>query len=616
MPDIKGSLTPPSEPMMQWRLVVAFLAMGAVLFLSPYFYKRFSPPPATTTRTEPPKEVNQQPPAPPPKRVAAPAVCAPPPAQASAQQEQSYTVDTDLYHIEFSNRGATVRKWVLKKFKDSAGNPLDLVAPGASKASYPFSLAFPEAKPAVDVNNVLFRPSPAPDGIDYLYSDGNVCVSKSFRFDRNGYLSQFASAAAQGGAGLPHLIEWRGGFGDTALQNAVSQQRTVNYNLDTNSLSTHDAKEAEAATAAEAEAARAAEAARVAEAKRVQDAEETRTDAEKKRKGAKEKREKLITAGRLSFAGIEDTYFAAVFLPPADGQVEIRTISDNVQGAPGQGAQPHVGARVGGAAENQFSVFVGPKKLDLLKKASPRLEQMVDFGWFWFIAKPLFLVLNWLNDKLAEDYGWAIVLLTILINFAILPMRLKSMKSMKRMQALQPQIAAINAKYKNVGMRDPRKAQQNEEVMGLYKKHGVNPMGGCLPMLLQIPVFYGFYKVLTVAIEMRGAHWLWVTDLSQPEHLPIRILPIAMIVAQFVMQKMTPNPSVDPNQQRMMMLLPLVFGFMFYGVASGLVLYWLTSNLVGIVQQWFINRSMGVAGAGAAPPPVVAAKPKKGGGRR
>jgi YidC/Oxa1 family membrane protein insertase len=224
----------------------------------------------------------------------------------------------------------------------------------------------------------------------------------------------------------------------------------------------------------------------------------------------------------------------------------------------------------------------------------------------------LFLILNWLNDHVVHNYGWAIILVTILINFAILPMRLKSMRSMKKMQNLKPQIDAINAKYKNVGLRDPRKADQNAEVMDLYKKHGVNPMGGCLPMVLQIPVFFAFYKVLTVAIEMRGASWLWVTDLSQPEHLPIRILPVAMIVAQFVMQKMTPNPSADPNQQRMMMFLPLVFGFMFYGVSSGLVLYWLTSNLVGIVQQWFINKSMGApAGAAAVEPAKAAAAPGK-----
>ena len=142
-------------------------------------------------------------------------------------------------------------------------------------------------------------------------------------------------------------------------------------------------------------------------------------------------------------------------------------------------------------------------------------------------------------------------------------------------------------------MRDPRKAEQNQEVMDLYKKHGVNPLGaGCMPLVLQIPFFFAFYKVLSVSIEMRGANWLWVSDLSQPETLAIRILPLMMIGTQFFLQKMTPHPGADPAQQKMMMFMPLVLGFMFYGVSSGLVLYWLTSNLVGIAQQWFINRSM------------------------
>ncbi len=128
--------------------------------------------------------------------------------------------------------------------------------------------------------------------------------------------------------------------------------------------------------------------------------------------------------------------------------------------------------------------------------------------------------------------------------------------------------------------------------MELYKKEGVNPMGGCLPMLIQLPILYAFYKVLNVTIELRGAHWLWVTDLSQPEKLPIHILPLIMIVSQFVMQKMTPNPGMDPSQAKMMMFMPLMFGFFFYNFSSGLVLYWLTSNLVGIVQQWMVNRTM------------------------
>jgi YidC/Oxa1 family membrane protein insertase len=154
-------------------------------------------------------------------------------------------------------------------------------------------------------------------------------------------------------------------------------------------------------------------------------------------------------------------------------------------------------------------------------------------------------------------------------------------------------------------MRDPKKAEQNQEVMDLYKKNGVNPVGGCLPMLLQIPFLYAFYKVLAVSIEMRGAHWLWVTDLSQPESLAIHLLPILLVVTQFLTQRMTPSPGMDPSQQKMMMLMPLVFGYMFYFASAGLVLYWLTGNLVGIAQQWLLNRSM------PAPAVQPTAPPKK-----
>jgi YidC/Oxa1 family membrane protein insertase len=213
----------------------------------------------------------------------------------------------------------------------------------------------------------------------------------------------------------------------------------------------------------------------------------------------------------------------------------------------------------------------------------------------------LFLSINWLTNRYVQNYGWSIVLITVIINFLLLPLKISSLKSMKQMQTLQPQIAAINEKFKGIGMRDPRKAQQNEEIMGLYKKHGVNPMGGCMPMLLQIPFFIAFYKVLTVSIEMRGARWLWVTDLSQPEHLPIHILPIAMIVSQFMLQKMSPTTSADPTQQRIMLLMPLMFSFMFYNMSSGLMLYWLTSNVVGVAQQLVFNRMFHAPAPAAAP---------------
>jgi YidC/Oxa1 family membrane protein insertase len=202
--------------------------------------------------------------------------------------------------------------------------------------------------------------------------------------------------------------------------------------------------------------------------------------------------------------------------------------------------------------------------------------------------------MQWLNNNYLHNYGWSIVVLTIIINFLLLPLKFTGMKSMRKMSSLQPQIQAINDKYKNVGIRDPRKAEQNQEVMDLYKKHGVNPLGaGCLPLLLQIPFFSAFYKVLSVAIEMRGANWLWVTDLSQPETLAIRVLPILMVGTQFLLQKMTPpTPGADPSQQKMMMFMPLMMGVFFYTAVSGLVLYWLTSNIVGIAQQWFINKMM------------------------
>jgi len=311
----------------------------------------------------------------------------------------------------------------------------------------------------------------------------------------------------------------------------------------------------------------------------------------------------VTVTGNYSFAGLDDRFFAFVALPKDNTSTKVELLKDDLPAANGK-TEMHAGVELGGDTVNRMQVFVGPKDIDLLRKVDPKLEQLIDWGWFGVIAKPLFLVLHWVNDNVVHNYGWSIMLITIAINLLLMPVRLSTMKSQRRMQSLQPQIAAINAKYKGLSLRDPRKAQQNQEVMDLYKKEGVNPMGGCLPMLVQIPLMYAFYKVLAVTIELRGAHWLWIGDLSQPEQLAIHILPIIMIVSQFIMQKMTPNPGMDPQQAKMMMFMPLMFGFFFYNLSSGLVLYWLTSNLAGILQQWFINRTM----PAPAPVPKVPAK--------
>jgi YidC/Oxa1 family membrane protein insertase len=317
----------------------------------------------------------------------------------------------------------------------------------------------------------------------------------------------------------------------------------------------------------------------------------------------------VTSEGNFSFAGIEDTYFTAAFLPAAGGPVKLLTFSDTVATATDPKEQPHVGVGIGGSGRNIFSAFVGPKDLDTLTKVNPKLASIIDFGWFSFLAKPLFLALHYVYERGVHNYGWSIIAVTVFITFLLFPLRLSNLKSMKKMQALKPQIDAINEKYKGISMRDPRKQQQNEETMALYKKHGANPMGGCLPMIVQIPFFYAFYRVLAVAIEMRHARWLWVSDLAAPEHLAIHILPIAMIATQFLMQKMTPATSVDPNQQRMMLMMPLVMGFIFYNLPSGLVLYYFTSNLVGIGQQVFFNKTVTIADMPLPLPPPSGKKP-------
>ena len=556
---------------MELRLLFAFILMGVVLFLTPYFYKTVAPPvkknaPVAAT-SEPASGANTAaPPAAPAETVAAPAAESSSASRVAAKDEQLYTIDTDVFRISFSNRGGVVKSWLLKKYKAHAGNPLELVNT-AAKVEPPFSLYFPGPKPTPDVNQALYQAKPDPDslGISFDFSDGNTTVHKGFHFSKSSYLSNISTEVTSAGKPVPHLIEWRGGFGDVAVANPSGAGQTLHFDVSDGKLVKSSAKAA--------------------------------------------KNGPVTATGSYSFAGIEDAYFVAVFLPERAAAVEIATFSDSAPTVLDQKETAFAGAAVGAAAGdlsvNRFELYVGPKDIDILRAVNPKLEQVVDFGWLSFLAKPLFLIVNWVVDHAVHNYGWSIILVTVALNFILFPLKLTSMKSMKKMQALQPQIAAINDKYKNIGLRDPRKSEQNQEVMELYKKHGVNPMGGCVPMLLQIPFFIAFYKVFSVSVEMRGAHWLWVTDLSQPETLAIHILPIVMIASQFLMQKMTPPAAGgDPNQQKMMMFMPLIFGFMFYNFSSGLVLYYLTSNLVGIAQQFFFNKtSIAAVAAQSVQPP-------------
>jgi YidC/Oxa1 family membrane protein insertase len=535
------------------RLLIAFLLMGAIMFLTPYFFKSPTPAPNAKKSTQSGQAAETT--APPvsaeaPPAEAAEANKAPVAPVTQAPAEPPLVINTDLFKITFSNQGASVRSWQLKKSL-AEGKPLELVnTTAAVEDPYPFSLYMADRKPlAKKLNAALYQKTVDPDGLGVVYdfSDGHTTVRKTFRFQKNSYLAQVTSEVSTDGQPVDHSLEWRGGFGDFTLANPAAKQQTIHFDLAANKL-----------------------------------VEQTVSAA---------KNGPATASGNFSFAGIEDGYFTAVFLPEGNAAMQEVTFSDTTRTPLIEKPAAYTGAAVSMGAVNHFRVFVGPKDYDLLKHVDPKLEQLVNFGWLSIIAKPLFLVVNWFNDNVVHNFGWAIVVVTVVINFALFPLKLANMKSMRKMQALKPQVDAINAKYKNIKMTDPRKGEQNQEVMDLYKKYGVNPMGGCVPMLLQIPFFFAFYKVFTVSVEMRGANWLWIGDLSQAEPSPIKILPIIMIISQFYMQSMTPQANVDPNQQKIMKFMPLMFGFMFYQFPSGLVLYYLTSNLVGMGQQWFFNHT-------------------------
>ncbi|MBK5290185.1 MAG: membrane protein insertase YidC [Acidobacteriia bacterium] len=555
------------ELSMEQRMLLAFGLMGVVLLVSQFLLPKPPDPPVKKTGTAAVTQAKQAAPEQAPanlsEKLPSPRTASSQPA--SATQEETVEVVTDVYKVRFSNRGAVVHSWVLKKYQDSLGKPQELLNRRAiGKTGYPFATRLKNGESAQVLHQALHQMTVSPDKlrVEFVYGDAEWQARKIFQFKKDSYLTEVSSTLSQKGQPKQHLLSWRGGFGDETVIGAAASQHSVHFDLAETKLVVKDASAA--------------------------------------------KEGPIADRGNYSFAGIEDSYFAAVALPETTEGFEVHTLSDSIPSLDGKD-ELNAGIAVGGRDDNKFSLFVGPKDTDLLRSVSPRLEQLVDWGWLALLAKPLFLVLNWLHDNYIPNYGWSIVLLTIAINFLLLPLKITSLKSMKNMQVLQPQIAEINAKYKGLSMRDPKKANQNQEVMDLYKKHGVNPMGGCIPMVLQIPFFIAFYKVLSVAIEIRGADWLWVSDLSRPETLAIRVLPIAMIASQFIMQKMTPTAGGDPSQQKIMMLMPLFLGFMFYGVSSGLVLYWLTGNVVGIGQQWFFNRTFHASPAIKEP---VKRKPK------
>jgi YidC/Oxa1 family membrane protein insertase len=312
------------------------------------------------------------------------------------------------------------------------------------------------------------------------------------------------------------------------------------------------------------------------------------------RLGVKDITNQPVREGAMNVVGVDTLYFISMALPGRPVRVEYAPL--DVPAPPNQDPKNKrefvaYGVREQGGAEG-LRFFFGPKDFDVLEAVDRRLVRTINFGMFDFLAVPLLRALKWINASVG-NYGWSIIILTLLINIVIFPLRHKSVVSMRKMQEIQPEIKAIQERYAKLKMGDPARQKMNTEMMNLYREKGVNPASGCIPTALTFPILFAFYALLSQAIEIRGAEFaLWIKDLSV--HDPLYVTPILMGVSMVWQQKMTPVAG-DPMQAKMMMAMPIVFTFMFLWAPSGLVIYWLMSNVLAIGQQYVTNAIIGPA---------------------
>ena len=573
MPEYKNPQQ--QEPGTERRLLIVFLLTFVVLIIFQPLLKKYFPQPAAP----PPKQSAVEPasttaPAATPVSTAStPAT----PASKQAASEAETVIENDLYKITFTNRGAQVKSWILKKFDNDAQNgPLDLVNASASqKYGYPLSLWTYDEALRNKLSSVLYVPSQdgrlsSPASITFEYADADVVVRKTFHFDRT-YVLSVETSVVYKGAEIFAAPAWPAGFGDQLSAASYAAAR-IDYHNDASSERT--------ALVFPSFISRLA-------VKNISGGSTIR--------------------GPFEWAGPGDQYFTAIFIPDDPATAGLITLRNPIQ-VPRDPQKPNdpekVNVDVTGAAVGNLRgatigrLFVGPKELAALEavkvpaiaNGDPDLRGTVDFGWWGLISRPLFLWLQWTYKHVVPNWGWAIVIQTLIITIALLPLRITQMKSMLKMQRIAPQIKSIQEKYKKYTLRDPRKAQMNEEVAALYKKEGVNPAGGCLPLLIQFPFLIAYYRMLGIALDLRHAHWLWISDLSARD--PYFVLPILMVASMFLMQRITPQAGMDPAQQRMMnWMMPLMMGFLFFNFAAGLNLYYAETNLISMAQQAIMNRT-------------------------
>jgi len=578
---------PQNEPGSDKRMLLALVAVFVVLGVMQYFMPKPQTPPEKNQQHQQSQQA-QQTPSPsavpvasatptPPK---SPAVATKVPVKMASSESESI-LQTPTYRITFTNRGASVKSWLLTekekrkdgtekyKYTDDNGKPFELINPTvAGQLGNPLSFFAYDKELEKKLNESLYvggAPGGSTSGaLTYEFSDGDVNVRKTFRPDRDNIIS-VETEVLRNGARAAAFPKWASGLGDQMAPASYTKSR-----VDYQQGSTLERKDPTS--------------------------------------GGLIRSKKWIVGGEtvpgpLDWAATADQYFAVAFLPDSPKDSTLVTLNSQAE-VPKNPEKPTEGndkANVVGLAFGNMSgptrvrVFAGAKAVDLLESiqshpGGPDLRGIYDFGTFSFIARPLFLWLKWTYEHWINNWGWAIAFLTLVITMALLPLRVSSMKSSLKMQKIQPQMKSIQEKYKRYSLTDPRRADMQKEMQELYKREGVNPVGGCFPLLLQMPFLYAFYAMLNNAIELRQASWLWVHDLSMPD--PWHILPIIIIVAMFVQQKSAPQGGMDPAQQKMMQFtMPLLLGVFTWNLSAGLSLYWAAGNLIGILQQLGFNRT-------------------------
>jgi YidC/Oxa1 family membrane protein insertase len=491
---------------------------------------------------------------------AAPVVLAAP--LVADQAERDIVVETSTVRAVFTNRGARLKSWQLKTYLNLQKKPQELVATYMPDyRARPFDLKVDDEAANAALKVALFKTSAGDservdasrraETLTFEYKDAaGLSARKAFTFEPTGFIVRVTVDVEAGGKALNPTVLWGLGLGDQLPGEAASRYVQAAEGI-------------------------------IVRGDKVQRLAPSDLDSQP------------VQEGRVTAAGVDTQYFIAMALPSRMLRTEYwRATMPAPAGADPNNAAHLIGFGVRQAQSmSDVKFFVGPKDFDVLKAVDTQLVRVINFGIFDILVVPLLRALKWIHGYVS-NYGWAIIILTFIINAVMFPLRHKSMVSMRKMQEIQPQVKAIQDRYKDLKATDPAKQKMNSEMMALYKEKGVNPVSGCIPMLLTMPVLFAFYSLLSQAIEIRGEPFIWwITDLSA--HDRFYVTPILMGASQFWQQKMTPMTGGDPVQQKMMLMMPLVFTFMFLWMPSGLTVYWFFSNLLAIGQQYLTNHLVG-----------------------